>query len=106
MTDSANISNRLLKQNLTRAVRELAEDSKNVVIGLHTEDRMYERNISFDDAIDALRTGDIEYERTDERGDCIIRASKLMNNSRSIGAITAVVTQQSKLFLITVMWED
>ncbi len=100
------ISYRLRNETLTNLVRELAISTSNIVISQHAEDRMYERDIDYNTVLKILRTGEINYEETDERGDSVVRATKNVVSNREASVVTAVVDQKKKLILITVMWED
>lgn len=106
MTDSNKISYRLREETLQRLVREYAASTKNIVVTYHAEDRMYERNISYDAALDILRTGAVCYEKTDERGNDVIKATKRNPGERPASTVAAVVTKDRRLILITVMWDD
>lgn len=87
-------------------VRERAMDSKNIAITLHAEDRMYERGISFDSVLQILRSGDLEFEGIDEKGNYLVKASTLLVPPRTASVVCSVVIAGDRLVIITAMWED
>ncbi len=105
MVDENRISQRLLTERFASIARDLAEDTANIVITDHAEDRMFERSISFDLVLRSLRRGQISYEGHDEHGNPILR-STIPVTSRAMSAVCSLAVQAGRLVLITTMWED
>ncbi len=92
---------------LRETIRFLAEDSRNVAITDHAEDRMYERDITITMMMRVLRSGMIkgEVEQGKKSGDWVVKVAGQMLGNRDVGVVTAVM-QDQKLVIITVEWED
>lgn len=92
---------------LRETIRFLAEDSRNVVITNHAEDRLIERDISDAMMFRVLRKGEIDGDisRGKKAGDWVVKITGCMLGSRDVGVVTAVV-QNRQLVIITVEWED
>lgn len=92
---------------LRETVRFLAEDSRNVVITNHAEERMLERDISTSMMFRVLRAGLVkgDVEAGKKEGDWVIKLAGRILGNRDVGVVTAVV-QNSQLVVITVEWED
>lgn len=103
--DEQKVSQRLLQQQYSKSLRNLSTNTSNIVLTNHAEDRMWERQINFDLVLKALRTGQVEYDGIDERGDPTLRASVAVR-SRSMSVICALVIRQGRILVITAMWDD
>ena len=93
---------------LERRIRELAEDSDNIVWTRHALERMEEREILDKDVLRVLRTGliNIHSIRPGEvAGDWVCKMTQRMKGSRDVGVIT-VVSSGNKLIVVTTEWED
>lgn len=89
-------------------IRHLAQDTEKVFIGVHAEERMWERGITAQEVFHALRFGEIEGVPWIEP-DSDDRACKVVyrpRGSRAFGVVTIVVTNNDELFVKTVEWED
>jgi hypothetical protein len=88
-------------------IRMLAETSDAITFGLHALERMDERDISDIDVLRVLRRGRIKGSiRAGRRdGEWIVKIVDRIRGSREAGVVTAVIGV-SKLFIITVEWED
>lgn len=106
LTGRNKISYRLRDEKLREQVRSLAASTSNIAITEHAQERMFERNISYDMALDILRNGEVRFQETDRRGNAVIKASKSSLGQRSASAVAAVIDKQGRLILITVMWDD
>lgn len=106
MTRRTATSDMFLRRRILSLVREYAEDTSKVAITRHAEDRMYERGISFDTVLKLLRQHTLTYERQDEKGNDIVKATGLVNPPRSASAVCSVVVAKERIVVITTMWED
>jgi hypothetical protein len=89
-------------------VRKLALDTANIQWRVHAQERMVERDITDEMALEVLRKGDLKGEiepgqAPDELTVKMVRAIK--GHPREVGVVTVVV-KSSKLRVITVEWED
>ncbi|MFC3180902.1 DUF4258 domain-containing protein [Cypionkella sinensis] len=91
----------------TRVVRFLAQESSQVIITTHAEERMYERGITTKMLFDTLRKGVLvgNVEEAKKAGDYQGKIAAQMPNRRHVGVVT-VVKQGEKLIIVTVEWED
>lgn len=91
-----------------RTVRALAQDSQNVALGAHTRKRMAERGITNMDVIKALRLGDIHDapEPGDNPGEVKVKVVRYHGGGRTMGVVTLIVKDETRLFVKTVEWED
>lgn len=99
------------KIRLTRAIaqqriRELANESSNVILGTHAKERMGDREILRRDVDRVLRGGYIEGdpERT-EQGEWKCKMTLPIKGSRDLGVVV-IILRRGKLFVKTVEWED
>jgi len=92
---------------LREKVRFLADDSRNVIITHHAEERMLQRDITSTMMIKVLRSGMLtgEVERGKQSGDWVVKMTGRVLGNRDVGVVTAVLARD-KLVIITVEWED
>ena len=91
-----------------QTVRDLAQDSQNVALGRHARDRMEERGITNMEVIKALRFGDILGEPVpgDNPGEVKVKVVRYHGGGRTMGVVTLIVKNGTRLFVKTVEWED
>lgn len=90
---------------LVRLVRRIANDSSNIILTYHAEDRMDERGIDFQDVINVLKSGELVDLRTDKNGKEILKFVG-GEHYRKIGVISIVIKNNQRIKIITVEWED
>ncbi|MHC9235023.1 DUF4258 domain-containing protein [Pseudooceanicola sp. 502str34] len=92
---------------LIKLIQFLAEESSQVIITNHAEERMYERGITSRMLFDVLRRGSIygSVEPAKQPGDFKAKVTYQVPNRRHVGVVT-VVKQSEKLIIVTVEWED
>lgn len=98
---------RLTARAAQRRVRELAQNTSNLVWTDHIEERMVARGIDTDAVLRILRDGDVEEEPCagDKPGDWKFKVVRKMGTGRVAGVVTVLV-ENSRLILITAEWED
>ncbi|NTU76222.1 MAG: DUF4258 domain-containing protein [Alphaproteobacteria bacterium] len=91
-----------------KKIRELAQDSKNIIWDGHCVERSEERGITFMDALRVLRSGDVRDEpaRGKYQGEWQCKVVKNLRGNRDVGVVTVIMTKQGKLKIKTVEWED
>lgn len=110
MTNSPEESNvRPLRLRADRAqaiINAAAQDTANVIFGMHALQRMEERGVSDLEAYRILRTGHVSEvpERTD-KGEWKCKVIKKLRGQRVLGVI-AIIIKHDRLFVKTVEWED
>lgn len=94
-------------ERLRDRIRELAQDSKNIIWTHHIQQRMESRGLDADAVLRILRTGDPEGEPEEgmKAGDWKIKLTRKMRTGRIAGVVTAVI-QDRRLILLTAEWED
>lgn len=97
---------------LERAIRELAQDSRNVrwrskQYETHAESRMEWRDITDRVMFDVLRTGYLtgDIQPGKNAGEWKAKMCKQIKGQREVGVVTIVVNLK-RLFVKTVEWED
>lgn len=95
------------RQTLEREIRALSAESGRVYFGTHSRDRMVERGITRQEAIQVLRTGFIDGDITTGEGPGEWRCKMVarVKGSREIGVVTITVVGR-EIFVKTVEWED
>lgn len=87
-------------------VRQLAQDSSNVILGTHAKERMLEREITNIDILRVLRSGVVEESPSlTERNEVKVKMVLRIRGSREAGVI-AIVLHNDRIFVKTVEWED
>jgi hypothetical protein len=89
-------------------VRKLALNTANIQWRVHAQERMVERDITDEMALDVLRRGDLkeEIKPGDRPGELIVKMVRVIKGrSREVGVVVVVVNNV-KLRVITVEWED
>jgi len=96
---------------LTTAVAEqrihrIAQDTSSVKLTFHAKQQMADRDISITDMYRILRTGQVETTpKLTERGNWKCKMTHALRGRRTAGVVVAL-TNDSKLVVITVEWED
>ncbi|WP_409567721.1 DUF4258 domain-containing protein [Paracoccus sp. (in: a-proteobacteria)] len=92
---------------LQTLIRFLAEESSQVIITNHAEERMLERGITSRMLFDTLKCGIITggIEPTNTPGDFKVKLTNRVGNGRHVGVVT-VVKRNDRLIIVTVEWED
>lgn len=103
--DEERISQRLLQEQYASRVRDLSQNTSNIVLTNHAEDQMWLRHINFDLVLKALRNGQITYQELDKNGNPKLQAS-IFVRSRSMSVICALVQHRGRIIVITTMWDD
>jgi hypothetical protein len=90
----------------TRAIRDRAADSANVVLTDHAQERMIERDITAPEVFRILRDGTV-HERPvlTEAGDWKAAVEMWIPGGGDV-AVVAVIRKGSRLVVVTVMWRD
>jgi hypothetical protein len=87
-------------------IRQIAQESANVIFGDHTRARILEREITDIDMFRVLRTGGIVgAPEPAERGEWKCKMVQRARGGREIGVV-AIILRDKKLFIKTVEWED
>lgn len=90
-----------------RVIRERAQDTANVLIIGHPDDRSRERDIPLPDIYRILREGAVsKAPERNRHGDWEVVISRRMKGTRDAAAVTIVVMQDRQLIVKTVMWVD
>ena len=103
--DGGRLEARLLREEITKRVRELAADGK-ILWADHTFERMEERGIDALMAKRVLLRGDIEGEPEPgkNRGEWKVKLVDRVKANRDVGVVTVVMNK--RLLVTTVEWED
>jgi hypothetical protein len=97
---------RLTAAAATRAIRERAQDSANVVLTFHAQDRMQERDVSAAEVFRILREGQVFGDPVREAGgDWKAEIEKRLPGRRDAAVVT-VIRAGGSLVVVTVMWRD
>ena len=87
-------------------IREIAQASENVILGMHARQRMQEREIFDVDVLRVLRQGFVDGEpESTEFGEWKCKVTLKIRGSRTAGVVT-IILHSGKLFVKTVEWED
>jgi hypothetical protein len=89
-------------------VRNPALDTGNIQWRVHAQERMVERGITDEMALEVLRRGDVkgEIEARERPGELKVKmVREIKGRSREVGVV-AIVVSSEKLRVITVEWED
>jgi hypothetical protein len=87
-------------------IRQIAEESANVIFGGRARARMLERESTDIDVLRVLRTGGIVgAPEPAERGEWKCKIVQRVRGGREIGVV-AIILRDKKLFIKTVKWED
>lgn len=100
------ISLRLTAQAATKVIRERAQDTANVILTEHAQERMDERGILAPEVFTILRKGEVY--NTPERmsgGDWKAEVEMRMPGGREAVVVTVIRVADS-LVVVTVMWKD
>jgi hypothetical protein len=97
---------RLTAAAATTAIRNRAQDSANVVLTFHAQDRMQERDISAAEVFRILREGEVFGDPVREAGgDWKAEIEKRLPGRRDAAVVT-VIRAGGSLVVVTVMWRD
>jgi hypothetical protein len=97
---------RLTASAATQAIRARAEDSANVILTDHAQERMAERGIIALEVYRILRTGIVDVAPTRlTDGDWKAEIEQRMPGGRDAVVVT-VVKRDERLVVVTVMWRD
>jgi hypothetical protein len=91
-----------------KLVRKLALNTANIQWRVHAQQRMVERDITDEMALDVLRSGDLkgEIEQGDRPGELKVKMVRaIKGRPREVGVVVVVVNSV-RLRVITVEWED
>lgn len=90
-----------------KRIRDLSQDSSNIVWTTHVREQMNKRGIDSEDVLRILRTGDVENAPTQGRSadEWKMKVTRKMRGGRVAGVVTILVKDQT-LRLITAEWED
>lgn len=88
-------------------VRALAAESGNIIWSKHVRQRMEERGIDAFDVLNILRKGTAEGETVDgeKPGEVKLKITR-MTGGREAGVVVALVSDHTKIKLVTTEWED
>jgi hypothetical protein len=87
-------------------IRQIAQESANVIFGDHARARMLEREITDIDVFRVLRIGGIVgVPEPAERGEWKCKIVQRVRGGRELG-VMAIILRDEKLFIKTVEWED
>ena len=87
-------------------IRAAAQDSSNVAIGSHAQERMNERDVTLKEVIDVLRKGYIdELPTRTAHNEWQCKVTLKLRGIRAIGVVVIILINQ-RLFVKTVEWED
>jgi len=91
-----------------KIIRELAQDTSNIIWRGHALERSEERNITFLDALLVMRQGNIAGAPTAGKypGEWKCKIIKKLRENRDAGVVTVIMTTQKKLKVVTIEWED
>ena len=97
---------RLTAVNAQKRIREIAQATENVILGMHARQRMVEREIFDVDVFKVLRSGFVDDapELTD-RNEWQCKVTLKIRGGRTAGVIT-IILREGRLFVKTVEWED
>jgi len=97
---------RLTAKAAEERIRFLAQLTTNISWGLHTLERMVEREIADVDALRVLRDGSCAGEpELTARKEWKCKIVKRIRGSREVGVVVIII-QPARLFIKTVEWED
>lgn len=93
--------------NLLAVIRKLASEPSNVLLGDHAQERMWERDILDIDVFRILRSGRLvgEIEAGKRRDEWKVKIVDMIRGRREAGVVTVVIGE-TRLFVVTVEWED
>jgi hypothetical protein len=94
-------------ESVRNLVRKLAQNTTNIQWRRHAQDRMVERDITDEMALEVLRQGDIkgEIEPGQQPDELKVKMVRHIKGRREVGVVVVVVKSLS-LRVITVEWED
>ena len=87
-------------------IKSLSQDSTNVIMGYHAQERRDERDIFDEDVLKILRSGMVIEQPTpaDRNGEWKCKIIKKLRGNRDAGVVT-IILLNGKLFVKTVEWE-
>jgi hypothetical protein len=91
-----------------KMIRDLSQDSANIIWSGHSVERSEERDITYLDALEILRKGMVMSDplKGKHEGEWKCKVIKKLRESRDAGVVTILMTKQNKLKVVTVEWED
>ena len=97
---------RLTPGRAEKLIRQISQESVNVIFGDHARARMLDREITDIDVFRVLRTGGIVgAPEPAERGEWKCKMVQRARGGRDIGVV-AIILRDKKLFIKIVEWED
>ena len=89
-------------------VRKLAQKTENVMLSRHAKERMELRGFTNMEVIQALRIGDCHDNPVpgDNPGEVKVKVVRQVPGGRTMGVITLIVKNETRLLVKTVEWED
>lgn len=99
---------RLRTDDAEKIIRLRARNTENVIVIGHPEDRLVERGFLMSDIYRILRTGHISKPPfLNDRGDWEVLVTRIMKGTRrEAGVATIILTNDDKLIVKTIRWED
>lgn len=99
--------NPLKTNDAERLIRVRVQDSKNVVVTEHAEERLEERGMTTLDLFLILETGYVfKQPVVNTKGDWEVIVEKRLRGRRDAGVVTIILTHGAKLIVKTVQWMD
>ncbi len=98
---------RLQKQDAEKTIHAISQNSKNVLITTHAQERMEERGFVTQDLLGILREGYVDTEPVydAEKENWKYKITKRIDTVREAGVVTAIVDNNQRLVIITIEWE-
>ena len=89
-------------------IRELAQNTSNIIWRGHSVERSEERDITYLDAVNILRQGMIIDAPVPGKfpGEWKCKVIRKLRENRDAGVVTIIMTKHKKLKVVTVEWED
>ena len=101
------VSLRLTASKAQAIVRALAAQTNNIIWTRHIRDRMEERGIDSTDVMNILKKGTVEDAPTggSKPGELKVKVTRL-TGGREAGVVAVLVSEKTKIKLVTTEWED
>jgi hypothetical protein len=97
---------RLRPDDAERIIRQRSQDPANIVLTVHAEERMGERDIPVPEVHRILRTGTVEGVPERDGAAWKVTIMRRIPDRREAGVVTAIVQNDKKVVVITVEWMD
>jgi hypothetical protein len=89
-----------------RIIRKRAENTANIIIGIHAFERVEEREIVQADVYKILRNGYVDEVTLEPDGEWKAVVTLRLKGSREAGVVTIIFVDENTLFVKTVEWMD